>query len=125
MRTRKNQNRKSLIAIALILIMLISIGYAALSTTYDGWYVGASENPGSTDIGLSGKEGYNNTLYYPHKEGIDSNKCYGYWLASPSAYSYRIVFCVYYNGNVDGHYYYNTYMAGRPVVSLPSNIINQ
>ena len=95
------------------------------STTYDGWYIGASENPSSTGLTLSGKEGYNNTLYYPHKEGIDSNKCYGYWLASPSAGGYRGVVLVGCDGIVGDSDYYDTYMAGRPVVSLPSNIINQ
>jgi hypothetical protein len=95
------------------------------STTYDGWYIGASENPSSTYISLSGKEGYNNTLYYPHKEKFDSEKCYGYWLASPSASGYRNVMIVIYNGSVGSNYYNSTYYAGRPVVSLPSNIINQ
>ena len=95
------------------------------STTYDGWYIGASENPSSRYISLSGKEGYNNTLYYPHKEKIDSDICAGYWLASPSASGYRIVMSVSCRGYVNSSYCYDTYMAGRPVVSLPSNIINQ
>ena len=59
-----------------------------------GYYIGLVENPTTTSIDyqvMQSKEGYNNTLYYPHHEWIES--CYAYWLASPSAYespySYR------------------------------------
>ncbi len=97
------------------------------STTYDGWYIGASENPSTYYISISRKEGYNNTLYYPHKNTIGSENCYGYWLTSPSAGYYSGVMLVYCRGYVGyyGYLYSNPYMAARPLVSLPSTIINQ
>ena len=94
--------------------------------TYDGWYIGTSENPSNTYIYLSGKEGYNNTLYYPHKEGIDSNSCYGYWLASPSAFSDEDIMLVGCGGWIHSNSnYYGTLMAARPVISLPTSLVNQ
>ena len=86
-----------------------------------GFYVGATENPKSIMISLSNKEGYNNPLYYPHKSSYLF--CYGYWLASPSAWSAGYVMIVYCNGGVgndicSGHNY-----SARPLVCLPSNIL--
>ena len=93
--------------------------------SYDGWYIGTSENPSTYNINLNEKEGYNNSLYYPHKEYIDSSKCGGYWLSSPSAYNYSGIMRVTYNGNLYSSYYYDDGRAARPVVSLPTNIVNQ
>ena len=71
--------------------MLDSIGW--------GFYVGLTENPTSTYIGVSSKEGYNNPLYYPHQS--DYSNCYGYWLASPSATTTAYVMYVYCSGLCD------------------------
>jgi len=98
--------------------------YTALRTGInDGlneYYVGTTENPSTLWIDYSSKEGYNNTLYYPHQESIDN--CIAYWLAS-SAPGGNSVMCVFSNGNVSSGSYYYPNVAFRPVVSLPSNIL--
>jgi len=92
---------------------------------YDGWYIGDSANTSDTYIDLSGETGHGDTLYFPHQEGINNNNCYGYWLASPSAtYDYRVVY-VSCDGHVYGSNYYDDFYAFRPVVCLPSNVVNQ
>ena len=58
-------------------------------TSEYGYYVGTSSNPTSTTISskvMSAKDGYNNSLYYPHHESVSDGdeNCSGYWLASPS-----------------------------------------
>ena len=93
--------------------------------TYDGYYIGDSANPNTTYIDLSSETGYNNTLYYPHKEDVDNGNCYGYWLASPSAYDGYNVMNVSYNGYVDNDGYNYSSYAYRPVVCLPSSVVNQ
>ena len=97
------------------------------NTNSTGYYVGTSSNPTSINIDSSvmrAKDGYNNSLYYPHHEGIsDGDKnCYHYWLASPSAYYSYYVLYVSYHGNVGGNNYNFTYVGLRPVVSLNSGI---
>ena len=93
--------------------------------TYNGWYIGDTANPSTASIGVRAKEGYNNTLYYPHKEIVDSNNCNGYWLSSPSADNYSNIIYVFYYGSIAGGVYSNPRFAARPVVSLPTNIVNQ
>ena len=96
----------------------------AMSDGLNGYYVGLTENPTTYTIGyqvMQAKEGYNNTLYYPHQESVDG--CGGYWLASPSASEVRFVMMVYYLGNVHNHFFHYNRVAFRPVVSLPSNIL--
>ena len=86
-----------------------------------GFYVGLTENPTSTYVSVSSKQGYNNPLYYPHKS-IYSN-CNGYWLASPSAARVSAVMAVAYDGSVyRSDCGYGIYSA-RPLVCLPSNIL--
>ena len=97
------------------------------NTNENGYYVGTSSNPTSTYIDSSvmkAKDGYNNSLYYPHHESVSDgdNSCSYYWLASPSAYSSRFVLGVDCSGTVDyDHFGYN-YVGVRPVVSLNSGI---
>ena len=97
------------------------------TTNYDGWYVGFSENPdvySSYVASFEDKAGYDNTLYFPHKEEFDSNRCFGYWLADPSAYVDYDAMRVRYVGYIStGSYHYN-YLSARPVISLPTNILN-
>ena len=100
----------------------------AMNDGLNGYYVGTTENPTTTNLNyqvMQEKDGYNNTLYYPHHEWIDNCDCY--WLASPSAGNERGVAYVYVNGFVGNYYYgcpYNYNSAAlRPVVSLPSNIL--
>ena len=92
------------------------------NTTYGGWYVGESENQGSSALELSGKEGYNNILYYPHKSSVSS--CYGYWLASPSAGNCGSSVCIVSSGNVSNSSFNAANECARPVISLPSSIVN-
>ena len=98
----------------------------SMSDGLNGYYVGTVEKPTTYWIDyqvMQAKEGYNNTLYYPHQEAVDN--CYAYWLASPSAGSVDGMIDVDYDGCVGsvGIYYYYYYMAFRPVISLPSNIL--
>ena len=85
-----------------------------------GFYVGANENPTSYYINLGAKEGYNNPLYYPHKS--DVSNCYGYWLASPSAYASYVMFVACYGGVGASNYCLDN-LSARPLVCLPSNIL--
>ena len=95
------------------------------NTNENGYYVGTSSKPTSTEISfsvMSAKDGYNNSLYYPHHESVSDgdNSCSYYWLASPSAYSSRFVLGVDCSGTVDYDYFGYTYVGVRPVVSLNS-----
>ena len=86
-------------------------------TSHSGYYVGTSENP--KDYCFS--TGYNNKLlYYPHTSSF--NSCYGYWLASPSAYNSNIVIYVSYSGDMYNYSYIASHLGVRPVVSLNSGI---
>ena len=50
----------------------------------NGYYLATTENSTSNYwVRMSSSAGYNDTLYYPHKEMIEG--CPAYWLASPSA----------------------------------------
>ena len=69
-------------------------------TNSNGYYVGTSSKPTSTSINsgvMRAKDGYNNSLYYPHHEGISDRDgyCKNYWLASPFAANGKrhCVFC--------------------------------
>ena len=94
------------------------------NTNGTGYYVGASSNPTSTSIDLSAKDGYNNSLYYPHKSVVSdgNSSCYNYWLASPSAFGGNSVIDICYDSYVYRGSYEYTYLGLRPVVSLNSGI---
>ena len=87
-----------------------------------GYYIG-TDNAQTTSkwVALTSKTGYSNTLYYPHQSAIDT--CYGYWLASPSADDDYLVMDVSCDGYVYLDDYIGSYDAARPVVCLPSNIL--
>lgn len=86
-----------------------------------GFYIGLTENPTSTYIYESGKQGYNNPLYFPHKSAYSN--CNGFWLASPSAFNTYSVMYVYYSGSVNIYNYNYYFYSARPLVCLPSNIL--
>ena len=100
-------------------------------TSSIGYYIGTSSKPSTNHVSeneMPRKEGYNNTLYYPHHEDVlDGDRaCIAYWLASPNDCYYKnYVVQVWRSGNVTG-YPYNAFgedgMALRPVVSLNSEI---
>ena len=93
--------------------------------SFDGWYVGLTENPDTSSVFLTEKAGYNNRLYYPYKISSDSGKCDGYWLASPSNHHvYNVMLIACNTGNFCYGNYATTRLAFRPVISLPTNILN-
>ena len=101
-------------------------------TNGNGYYVGCKAT-GETQQTLLYMNGTTNTLgsnlttlgndyktFFPHV--AEYNSCYGYWLASPSAYfADRLVF-VAYDGNVYISFYSDSYYGVRPVVSLQSGV---
>lgn len=102
--------------------------YSDEITNTDGWYIGESENPDVNEsyyVSLPDKTGYNNALYFPYQEIIDNYNSYGYWLASPTAGSDSNAMYVNCNGNVG----YNDNDSGgyafRPVIKLPTSVVNQ
>ena len=69
------------------------------NTNIDGYCVGTSSNPGGYTISssvMSVKDGYNNSLYYPHHEDVSDGdeSCSSYWLASPAPSYHDSVFQV-------------------------------
>ncbi len=85
-------------------------------------------NGTSTSMANLTKLGENYPVFFPHTtlnvtaNGATGN-CYGYWLASPSAYGTNCVMRVSYGGRVDGTIYSNTNGFGlRPVVCLQSGV---
>lgn len=103
----------------------IQIHYS--STNSIGYYVGEVANPdGTVDLKLETKEGYNDELYFPHKNVAYLNNNLGYIFAAPSASSTdRIVRVWWYQGFV-GTALYNdssSFPHGiRPVVQLKSTV---
>ncbi len=101
-----------------------------------GYYVGVEGTSTTTTYYnlSSATTGYNDTLYFPHKQyqninlfntsSPDSNgdaSCYGYWLGSPSAGLSSGLMDVSYGGYV-GNYNYDNNCGVRPVVCLKSNV---
>ncbi|MBR2785960.1 MAG: Ig-like domain-containing protein, partial [Clostridia bacterium] len=96
--------------------------------------ISGNDSSGWTTQSLSSYAGYSSVaeadnLYFPHKSALDdpdsSNRCWGYWLASPYSGFSRGVMCVSYDGYVNTASYYSTAMALRPLVRLPSSILEQ
>ena len=110
-------------------------GYTTLYTADDanGYYVGDSANPTTTYIDLSSETGHGNSLYflpyYSYSDSWDEDDiCTGYRLASPSADGEEEVMNINYDGKIgdewfDGLYGYSS--AFRPVICLPSSVVNQ
>ena len=99
-------------------------GYTPLYTNINenGYYIGSTENPTTTycNISNNANTGYNDKLYFPHKEAI--NNCYGYWLASPSADNPDYVIFVRSSGRISNYSYSSDSRWVRPLVSLKSDI---
>ena len=94
-----------------------------------GYYVSrTNKTPTSTSVNMSGSEGYKSAaeadkLYYPHAGTSGWNSCSGYWLASPSADGTDYVMRVNYSGYVYASRYRSTGYAFRPLVCLPSSVL--
>ena len=104
----------------------LELYYASNAT---GYFLGTSENPDTiasiyTGEGYyacqTGTTGYTDPLYYPHTSAVDN--CYGYWLASPSAWPPNRAMCVFYDGDVHYNSFDTNCFGVRPVVCLPSDI---
>ena len=92
---------------------------------YNGYYIGISENPTTYDF--MGPEA--DSLYYP--DSGQYNECMGYWIASASAYhsgtygnSGNVLSVRSGALNLGGvNNSYGCYYAFRPVICLPSSIL--
>ena len=90
----------------------------SVSKQYDLYMNGATSGLSPTDLSDLGNRF---PMYFPHVAAYQG--CYGYWLASPSAYSnLGSLMYVYYSGGVDYNYYDNDYLGLRPVVCLNSGV---
>ena len=87
-----------------------------------GYYIGNISVPITIEYNVSNdaSTGYNDTLYFPHQEVV-SDRCLGYFLASPNAISSNRLMKVSYSGGIGWAYHYSPY-AIRPVVSLKSTL---
>ena len=99
----------------------------AFDANATGYQVGLTADSLSnyiTSSKMQGKAGFNDTLYYPHgnTSGNAWNSCYGYWLASPSAFNAGYVMLVYCKGDVFFNSFNYNYYGVRPVVSLSSGV---
>ena len=89
-----------------------------------GLYIGTITDP--TDLEITDEKmqifsGYNNSLYYKHRDVVDN--CKGYWLAAPSAVEFAdSMFTVNASGGITSVNNENTDYGLRPVVCIKSNI---
>ena len=94
----------------------------AHSDGFYGLYIGLTENPRDYDVNISSNDGYNDSLYFPHKNNSVSNE--GYWLASPCAESVGELYSVKYNGIILGYDdYLDTGNGLSPIIYLPNNLV--
>ena len=91
-----------------------------------GYQVGLTADSLSYSSNLQRKAGFKDTLYFPHGNTSENawNSCYGYWLASPSAFATNDVMYVEYGGLVSYKICSDDDDARgvRPVVSLSSGV---
>lgn len=106
-------------------------GYPTLycnNSTSIGYYVGTSDKPEGIGVTIAITGSRDDSLYFPHTDYFED--CYGYWLASPSAYgsSGSDLAAIIYSHKIgknsyNNNYYYSVRGASvRPVVCLPSGI---
>lgn len=102
-------------------------GYPTLycnNSTSIGYYVGKADKPGDIDVAIGTDGSRDGSLYFPHTNYFEN--CYGYWLASPSAYSGSYLVAIINSHMIDKNSYNNNYYydvrgaSVRPVVCLPS-----
>ena len=90
--------------------------YIRSETDTAGWYFDISSYAGYTNSDNKSK------MYFPHKESVDDDNCWGYWVASPSAYNSDLVLYVSCSGGVGGNDCDDGNFGVGPVVCLESNI---
>ena len=97
-----------------------------------GYYIGTSSYPSETILKISSFEGYNNSLYFPHKEPIEfieehywapdgEYSARGYYLACPSALDEYCLVMINSIGQIEYNMHYYS-AALRPVVCLNENV---
>lgn len=116
-------------------------GYPTLYTSkldepmYDGlegWFVGIGENPTSYTQNLTSSAGYNDSLYFSHKDALENSKAM--WLSTGSAYIDKtkdidMTYVINNNGSIDMSDYFN--LEGnarsdngiRPIIILPASVL--
>ena len=84
----------------------------------------------SPNIVVSSKPGYDNTLYFPHKARIEETS--GTWFASPTSSSANTFWSVDCFGSISQYFDYKSTAYGnysglsfRPVIKLPTSVVNQ
>ena len=104
-------------------------GYPTLycnNSTSIGYYVGNKDKPENIGVAIGTDGSRDGSLYFPHTDYFED--CYGYWLASPSAYTSGdlvTIICFHEIGknSYDNNYYYRVRGASvRPIVCIPSKI---
>lgn len=87
-----------------------------------GYYIGTNESEKKITLNINDLEnnGYNDTLYIPHKSDISG--CNGYWFASPTADGDYGIWGIAYKGTLAFRNYDDTGFGIRPVVSLKSSV---
>ncbi|MBR0491987.1 MAG: hypothetical protein IJJ82_08135 [Clostridia bacterium] len=91
------------------------------NNNYDGWYVSLNNPANAGAAYLSQKIGYSNKLYYPYTNKLDS--CEGYWLSSPSVYNNGQTVQTRYTGVLGYYYGADGPCSIRPVICLPSSVL--
>ena len=86
-----------------------------------GYYIGREQSSLTNGLSITTvAEGHQNPLYFPYREEIDSARCYGMWLASPSAGGVDGLMGVNSYGSVTYFNYSFKYLCTRPVVHIKS-----
>ena len=116
------QSNTNITAVGALTVSQWQAGWNSKYTGNEQITVSGNETSGYSDLDISSKTGYSNTLYFPHKSA--QSRCYGYWLASPysSSRDYNAVMYMNYRGFVNGSGYYNGEFGVRPAVHLTSGI---
>ena len=91
-------------------------------TGSNGYYIGTKSQPSTYNLSsrvMRNKNGYNNTLYYPHKEVLNSTNYY--WIASPTEEMDNSLFMVNCEGEITSYEIEKDEVGLRPVVAIKEN----
>lgn len=113
------QSNNNITAVGALTVSQFQTGWNTYYTTAgDQISITGNEKSGYLNLRISSKEGYNNTLYYPHKSA--QSNCSGYWFASLNSYYTNDVMNALCSGYVYGASYNDAIDRGlRPAVHLP------
>ena len=99
-------------------------GYTQLyCNNYDsrGYFVGGNDKPSTMKYDISSNAGYNDKLYYPHKE-LTEDGCMGYFLASTVANDSGNLMRISSAGNINYRHQSVALEGLRPVICLKTSI---